>query len=76
MSDELYVEWYDQPDILHIDDVVEQIENEYEIKLLDPYLETFKAGDKTTWIHEAVGWVNSLIDEFTALKEEIEKLES
>ena len=69
------VEWYEEPQIEAIDDMVEKIDKEYDVKLLDAYMETFQDTDKKTWIVESKRWANNLIDELEGLIEEIDDVE-
>ena len=69
------VEWYEEPQIEAIEDMVDKIENEYDVKLYESFLETLIDTDKKTWIVESKRWARNLIDELEGLIEEIDNVE-
>ena len=69
------VEWYEEPQIEAIEDMVDKIENEYDVKLYESFLETLIDTDKKTWKVESKRWARNLIDELEGLIEEIDNVE-
>ena len=69
------VEWYEEPEIEAIDDLVEKIDREYDVKLLDSYMETFTDTSRKEWMVESKRWAHNLMDELEGLIEEIDNLE-
>ena len=69
------VEWYEEPQIEAIEDMVDKIENEYDVKLYESFLETLIGTDKKTWKVESKRWARNLIDELEGLIEEIDNVE-
>lgn len=55
--------------------MVDKIENEYDVKLYESFLETLIGTDKKTWKVESKRWARNLIDELEGLIEEIDNVE-
>ena len=68
-------EWYDSQPISDIDDMIEQIEEAYNIKLFDSYIDTFSGVDVEAWKQECIRWVDNLVTELEAVKAEVKAVE-
>ena len=68
-------DWYDSQTISDIDDMVEHIEKEYDVKLFDSYNDTFSGNDKEAWKEECIRWVDNLVNELEAVKSEVKAVE-
>ena len=68
-------EWYESSEIEAIDDMVERIDKEYNVKLFDSYNDTFSGNDKEAWKEECIRWVDNLVNELEAVKAECKAVE-
>ena len=68
-------DWYDSQTISDIDDMIEQIEEAYNIKLFDSYIDTFSGVDVEAWKYECIRWVDNLVNELEAVKSEVKAVE-
>lgn len=68
-------EWYDSKPISDIDDMIEQIEEAYNVKLFDSYIDTFSGVDVEAWKYECIRWIDNLITELEAVKAEVNAID-
>ena len=68
-------EWYESSEIEAIDNMVERIDKEYNVKLFDSYIDTFSGTDKEAWKQECIRWVDNLVNELEAVKAECKAVE-
>jgi len=73
MTAKIMVDWYEGDLINYFDDLVDEIEDKHDVKLTDPYLDTFDAIHVTDWKQVAGNWLGGLIDDLQSLLEEIEE---